>query len=519
MTATTMTPDLAHPACYPHPVERIRCFETHISRVYLTGRYAYKLKKPRALGFLDFTTLAARRQACEDEVRLNRRFAPSLYLGVVAITMDAQGAHVEGTGTIVDYAVRMREFPQDALAHHELERGTLTPDDVTQLAHGIARFHASADARPGVHGTPEAVLRFAEENLAALATTGDDRIVGLRRWTEERHRALAALLATRRADGHVREVHGDLHLANVVRLDGMLVPFDGLEFSAALRWNDVMSEIAFLVMDFEDRGAPDLAAVLLDAWLADTGDYDALPLLPWFVVYRALVRAKVLALRARELAAGDDRQHVEANCRRYVDLAWRYAHAPGGGLVLMHGLSGSGKSVIAAQLVSRCHGIRIRSDVERKRLAGLDALARTSSAHATGIYSTASTAATYARLLSAARAVVAGGRIAIVDATFLEDAQRAPFVALARDAGVPWAVMAIEAPDALLRARLCERAAAATDPSEADVAVLLAQQSTRQPLTGDALTHAVTVDGRTGVTESTLAALSRLGLCEGCCGH
>lgn len=513
MKAPLVSPDLGHPACYPHPVERLRRFETHISVVHLTGRYAYKLKKPIALGFLDFTTLESRRQACEDEVRLNRRFAPMLYLDVVPVTVDHEGAHVNGPGTIVDYAVRMREFPQESLAHHELERGTLTADDVTQLAHRIARFQESAAAAPGVHATPDAVLRYAEENLDALAASGDARMAPLRHWTVHTHRAVAALLAARHADGHVREGHGDLHLANVVRIDGALMPFDGIEFSAALRWNDVIGDIAFLVMDLEDRGAPELSAVFLDAWLAATGDYAALPLLPFFIVYRALVRAKVLALRVHELAADDaERQQLEADCRRYVDLAWRHAHAPRGALLLMHGLSGSGKSVVAAELVSRCRGIRIRADVERKRLAGLAALARTAADYATGLYSEASTSATYARLLAAAGAVVAGGRIAIVDATFLEAAQRAPFVTLARTSGVPWAVIAVEAPAEVLQARIRERAATGADPSDATLAVLAAQQAKREPLTGDALAHTVVVDGRIGVTHAALVALSQLGV-------
>ena len=513
MNAPLVSPDLGHPACYPHPVECLRRFETHISVVHLTGRYAYKLKKPIALGFLDFTTLESRRQACEDEVRLNRRFAPMLYLDVVTVTMDRTGARVNGSGTIVDYAVRMREFPQEALAHRELERGTLTADDLTQLAHRVARFQEQAAATPGTHATPDAVLRYAEENFDALAASGDERLAALRHWTMHTHRALAPLLAARHADGHVREGHGDLHLANVVRIDGALTPFDGIEFSAALRWNDVVSDIAFLVMDLEDRGAPELAAVFLDTWLEATGDYAALPLLPYFVVYRALVRAKVLALRLRELGTEDaERPQLQTDCRRYVDLAWRHAHAPRGGLILMHGLSGSGKSVIAAQLVAGGLGIRIRSDVERKRLAGLAALARTDADYATGLYSEAGTNATYARLLAAAGAAIAGGRTAIVDATFLEAAQRAPFVALADRAGVPWALIAVEAPIDVLQARIRERAATGADPSEATLAVLAAQQAKREPLTGDALAHTINVDGRTGVTAATLTSLSQLGL-------
>ncbi|HWI15122.1 MAG TPA: aminoglycoside phosphotransferase, partial [Burkholderiales bacterium] len=289
-------PDLSSPACYPHRVHAVRLMETHISRVYLTGEYAYKLKKRVALGFLDFTTLEARRRACEDEVRLNRRLAPQLYLDVVAIHGSAAAPRIAGSGNIIDYAVKMREFPQDALASALLARGELTREALSALARRIAAFHQAAPAAAGDYGTPDAVHASSAQNfqqIRARLTRRDDRAMldRVQQWSEREFAGIRARLQQRHDEGCVREVHGDLHLGNIVSLEGALTPFDCIEFNPALRWNDVLSEAAFLVMDLVDRDAPHLADLFLDDYLAHTGDYAGLDVLRFFIVYRAVVRA------------------------------------------------------------------------------------------------------------------------------------------------------------------------------------------------------------------------------------
>jgi uncharacterized protein len=514
-TASEHMPDMSAAACYPHAVGEVRMIETHISRVYLTGDYAYKLKKPVALGFLDFTTLEARRQSCEDEVRLNRRLARELYLDVVTVNGTLETPRIAGSGPVIDYAVRMREFPQEALASAMLARGALTSDALARLAQRIAAFHESAPSTPGEYGTPAAVHASAMQNfeqIAARLTRSADRalIDRLRAWTASEFQSLRALLKYRHDSGRVREVHGDLHLGNIVCVNGALVPFDCIEFNAALRWNDVLSEAAFVVMDLHDRSAPRLADVFLDAYLAHTGDYEGLALLRFFVVYRAVVRAKIHLLRATQVTDdAAERRRLLAEYRRYMKLAAAWTRRRKPFLVIMHGLAASGKSTFARELLQAWHAIRVRSDVERKRLAGLAANAGTQSPVGGGLYSADRSDATYDRLATLADAVMAAGYPAIVDATFIRRAHRERLAATARARGARWAIVRIDAPIDVLRRRLIARAALGGDPSEATPAVLERQLEMGEALTPSELRHAVTLDGEKPIASEDYAAIAR----------
>ncbi|MBK7473013.1 MAG: phosphotransferase [Betaproteobacteria bacterium] len=299
-----------------HGCAHVELLETHISFVLVAGDFAYKLKKAVKLPFLDFSTLDARRYYCEQELRLNRRYAPQLYLDVVPVTGSAGNPDVGGAGPAIEYAVWMRAFAQQDLASRVLQRGALSPQHIDALAARVATFHESI-ARAGVEspfGTPAVIRQDALDNIdeigrlpgATGATPGLDR---LRQWTESESAALAGTFLRRRAGGFVRECHGDLHLDNIALVDGEITPFDGIEFNDELRWIDVMNEIAFLLMDLRYRGRPDLAARFLNAWLEHTGDYPGLAVLRYYVVYRALVRAKVAFLRAAQ-------GHLDASARR-----------------------------------------------------------------------------------------------------------------------------------------------------------------------------------------------------------
>jgi aminoglycoside phosphotransferase family enzyme/predicted kinase len=494
---------LLDPKCYPHPVTKVRVIETHISWVMLTGPYAYKIKKPVNLGFADFSTLGLRRYYCEEELRLNRRLAPGLYLDVVTIRGDDRSPRIGGDGPVLDYAVRMREFSQEALASRALAAGAFDAAGIDALAALVAKFHAGAPvARTGERaGLPETVLAAARQNfeqmLPLVRSAPDDRLLrALRQWTEREFETRRAGFAARRAGGFVRECHGDLHLGNIAILDGQPVPFDCIEFNDEFRWIDAMSEAAFLVMDLEDRGRADLAWRFLNRYLEATGDHAGIAVLRFYLVYRALVRAKVHLMRSRQprVARAEKSRLIQA-FRGYLALAERHAASPRPALVLAHGLSGCGKTTATQPLVESLGAVRLRSDVERKRLHGVASLAGSGSGLDTGIYSAAATAATYQRLGALAQDMLAAGFSVVVDAAFLKRMERDTFRAIAEQCDATFLILDFHAPLDVLRARVLARRERADDASEADLTVLERQVESREPLTPAEMAAAITVDG------------------------
>ena len=514
---------LHDPQRYPHPVEGIRLIETHISWVLLTGRYAYKLKKPLDLGFLDFSTLERRREACETELELNRRTAPELYLEVVPVTGTPDEPAIGGTGQPIEYAVKMREFPQSALLDRLAARGELRPGEMDELAATVAGFHSrAARAEPlSKFGTPEAVVAPARQNFAQIGLLVGDReseatLRRLAEWTEREFARCREALAVRCRDGFVRECHGDLHLRNLVRLDGRIVPFDCLEFNPRLRWIDVAAEVAFVVMDLVDHGLTAHAWRFLDAYLAETGDYGALAVLRFYLVYRAMVRAKIALLRAQQLPEGTaQRARAAGEFAGYLRLAEAFAALDRRALIITHGLSGSGKTVFSGLLTEEIGAIRVRSDVERKRLHGLAAGERTGAGVGAGIYGLEATRRTYERLREVGRAVIEAGFPAVVDAAFLVRADRDAFRGLARELSTPFGIAACDAPEPVLRERITARRRAGADASEATLDVLGRQLAAAEPLSAAERTFAVAIDTRRGperLRASALALGARLGV-------
>ncbi len=445
----------------------VRLVQTHVSWVLLDGEHAWKIKKPLSLGFLDFSTRRARERACAEELRLNRRLAPRLYLDLVPVRGSLARPRLDGEGPVIDHALRMRQFPDDALLSRRLAEGRLDGATVDRLAARLAAFHRQAP-RAAVgdgYGASAQVRGATAQVLAALARLGEDpRLASLGAWCDAEGRRLARRFDARRRAGWVREGHGDLHLDNLIDFEGEVTAFDCLEFDPALRWIDVQADIAFACMDLHARGRPELAWRLLDGWLEGTGDHAGMAVHRYYLVYRALVRALVLALRRSQgaAAAGAD----------YLAAAQRLARPGEPRLLLTHGPSGSGKSRLALALVEAAGAVRVRSDVERKRLLGLGPLEPTQAARA---YSAQASRRTYARLRRLAREVLAAGYPVIVDAAFLEPSRRDPLVALADSMGLPWALLDCHAEAALLRQRLLARRARGDDPSEADLQVLQAQ--------------------------------------------
>ncbi|MEW4526170.1 AAA family ATPase [Maioricimonas sp. JC845] len=486
---------------YPHPTAEIRLLETHISWVLLAGDYAYKIKKPVDLGFLDFSTLEKRKHFCEEELRLNGRLAPDLYLDVQGITGNAEHPQIGGTGDPFEYAVRMRQFPQEMLLSRLIADGELTVEETDALAAEVVEFHEriAVAAPDGRFGHPDQVRAPALKNVEVLqgcsvvADRCGDALAGLQRWEKTEAERCRSRFAERLRDGFVRECHGDMHLGNMVRSSPGVLIFDGIEFSEVLRWTDVMSEVAFVVMDLEDRGRADYAHRFLDCYLAGTGDYAGLDVLRYYLVYRALVRAKVAAIRLGQSEVDEtQRRELLDECAGYVDLAVRYARGGEPFLAITHGVSGSGKTTGTQPVVEQAGAVRIRSDIERKRLFGLAADARADGELERELYSGEATRRTYARLEELAELILRAGYPVVVDATFLSREVRQRFAALADRMQVPYRILCFEAEPSVLEQRLARRSREGRDASDADVSVMRRQLERREPLTADEANVAVT---------------------------
>ncbi len=473
---------------YPHAVQRVEVIETHISIVLLAGDFAYKIKKPLYLGFLDFSSAQRRKFFCEEELRLNSRLAPSIYLGVVTFTASPDAPLMRDHGEGFEYAVKMRRFGQSSLFSAMHAAGTLDAPHIVALARKVAEFHAGGAARSSRHsdyGSFGRVLAPMLENFSQLATTHlaaalHEQLALLAQWTRRACHRLREVIDTRHGDGSIRECHGDLHLANIAWIGGQVVIFDGIEFSPHLRWIDTASEIAFAVMDLEHHGEQPLANLLLDHYLEHTGDYEALRLLDLYKVYRALVRAKIVAIRADQ--ANADAGAGARDVERLVALAARYAEPRTPALYLTHGLSGSGKSYVAERLLQRYGLIRLRSDLVRKSLHGLAAGAGSASPPGGGIYTEAATERTYARLAEFARICLSAGYPVIVDATFLRRSHRQRFLGLAAELGLAPTILDVRASEEDIRARLAERDRDPRSVSEAGWEIYQHQLQVHEPL-------------------------------------
>lgn len=483
---------LGNPGCYDHPAGPIQHVETHISHILLSGAFAYKIKKPLNLGFLDFSTLDKRLRACQEEVRLNQRLAPAIYLGVVPITGSPADPHINGTGTLFEYAVKMRQFPPDATLDRLEADGRLTATQVEAIGTTLARFHQEDCARADADspwGDPQQVWQPVAQNFLQIsphisAPTDRRQLDALQQWSEAEHARLAPLMAARKREGFIRECHGDLHLGNLAWVNDQLLVFDCLEFNPGLRWIDIQSEIAFCTMDLMQRGHMDWAWLLLNTWLEKTGDYAGLALLRYYAVYRALVRVKVAVLRAGQIrGAAHDAALAEA--RTLLDLATKLTRPWPFRLDITHGLSGSGKTTLTRTLMQVPGAIRLRSDVERKRLAGIDALAQSGSGVGQKLYAADATRQTYAHLAQLAGSLLDAGWPVIVDATFLARWQRDWLREQAQSHGVPFHILDFEVPVATLRERILQRGRAGRDASEAGLEVLQRQIETEEPLAAD----------------------------------
>lgn len=510
---------LLRPEAYPHPVASIELVETQISWVLLTGPFAYKIKRPVQYPFVDLRSAEHRAFLCREEIRLNRRFAPELYLDVCAITIDGGSARIGGAGPAVEHAVRMTQFRRDDELPRRLETGRTGTDALEEFGRDLARIHERLPVVPTGEpwGTPERIRAIVLENFeqtlqAAASFPCSAALSALRPGLERRLAVRADAMASRRAAGRVRECHGDLHASNVVARDDRLVAFDCLEFAPAFRWIDVADDVAFLKMDLAASGYGECAHAFLAGYLAESGDYDACRVLDVCLAHRALVRAKVkaLALPALALAPEAERHAALRRLDAYVGAAGAALAASSPCLVLMQGFSGSGKTWLARQLAPRLGAVHLRSDVERKRLAGLPETARSGSPVGEGLYGPDASARTYGHLVRCAEQVLDGGLPAIVDAAFGRREERARFRDLAARLGVPLRVVHCGAAADVLKRRLRERGARADDASEANLAVLQWQQAHAEPLAASEGLRVIEVDTTRDDPAPSVAGLARV---------
>lgn len=504
---------LQNPSVFPHATDRWQLIETHISWVILSGSYAYKIKKALDLGFLDFTTLDRRRFYCEEELRLNSRLAPDLYLAVVPITGTAEQPQLGGSGTAFEYAVKMRRFSQHGLLSEMAEHNRLKDTHIEQIVTQVAKFHLEIPAAPAEtrFGTPEHVHAPVMENyVQILEHTHNSQhiqwINDLKAWTERQYRRCYQQFEHRKQGGFVRECHGDMHLGNIAMIDDVPVIFDGIEFNPDLYWIDVMSEVAFLFMDLEDHGKRDYAFRFLNGYLELSGDYSGLQVLPYYLAYRATVRAKIASIRLIQNSERDATQSLE-NFERYLKLALRYTKPQRRVLLITHGLSGSGKSTLSAPLSEHLGAIRIRSDRERQRLFGKGERDGVAADIESGVYSSDATSQTYATLKKLAKEVLDSGFPVIIDATFLTRSQREPFRQLARRLAVPLRILYFHADAAELKKRVKVRQREGRDISEADLRVLEHQLEAYSGLDADEQHDTITIDTQSTCDRQNILAL------------
>ena len=492
---------LSEASAYEHEVSAVSLIETHISWVLLTGQYAYKIKKPVNFGFLDFSTLDKRRFFCHEEIRLNRRLAADLYLDVVPITGSLVYPKMGGAGEAIEYAVKMIQFPAGFTLSERAERAQLGADEIDQITDIVADFHGAIEKADenSSYGESECIKHWFVENFDHIRPLLADenqkqQLQMLQFWGNDEWNNKAGLMQHRRQQGYVRECHGDLHLSNMTLINGKVTLFDCIEFNPKLRWIDVISEVAFLVIDLLYFGYERYAYRLLNHYLQRTGDYQGLALLRYYLVYRALVCAKVSFLRHAQQQNDAESNQTCLKYSEFANLAGYFTQVSPVALIITHGYSGSGKSTFAEQMAEKIGALLVRSDIERKRLFGYQAQEHTASGLDHGLYTQEAGHKTYLHLAECARVVIEAGFSAIIDAAFLKTEQRDQFRKLAAECYVTFVIIDFQASDETLCRRLSQRQ---NDPSEATIEVLRQQQKTAQELSGEEQADLITINTET----------------------
>lgn len=520
---------MLRPEMYPERPPKVELRQTHISYAFLAGDSVYKIKKPVSFSFVDASTLARRFRLCQAEVRLNRRLASDVYLRVVPIVRCNGRLKLAelGTddGTIVEYAVKMRRLNDAAMLDRMLAARNVSIAQIRAIAARVAAFHAASRERCGEeeraakawrHGSAAAVWRLVHGNLtetqeACAGLVSREEISEMQRFVRRFGEVRWSLLDQRALCGYVCEGHGDLRCEHVSLEDNRIRIIDCIEFNEGLRWLDVASDVAFLAMDLDRLDAEELSDQFVAAYREASGDGDLGQLMPFHKIHRALVRAKVAGLTSKDSEVDEVGRHAAAGAaRNYLTLALNYAREARPALMVVCGMSGTGKSTLACLLQNRVGFDLLRSDMVRKRLMGVDPTTRVSTEYGTGPYSREFTERTYATLLDEIAAHLGQGAGVIADATFAAVAERARVSELAARAGVPILFVECTANEREVLRRLEIRTTRADEVSDAGAAVYLRQRATFAPLAEISERSRVSIDTTHGVDAAMRAIRRRL---------
>jgi aminoglycoside phosphotransferase family enzyme/predicted kinase len=485
--------NLQQASLYPHSVNSFNVFETHSAWVITTGEWAYKIKKNVDFGFLDYSSLEKRRGYCEQEVALNSVLAKALYDSVVPIYGDELQPSFSGD-KIIEYAIKMREFPQDALLSQQLADGHVTPTLLQSLAETLAQFHQTTPRVEPSSPLGEAIqvhtptMENFSETIALLKDPLKIKTLEtLAELTEKSYQAIEQVLRERKTQGFIRHCHGDLHLKNMVVLNNQPVLFDRIEFNTAFMWTDTMADLGFLLMDLDEKGATLIARQLRNAYMKQSGDYHGLQVLPYYCAYRAMVRAKVDQICLLQPALSESTQNqFNTHYEKSLQLVRDYLSPKTPKLIILYGLTGSGKSTKAEALLAEYDAIHLQADAERKRLFNHSLHTDTTAALNQGIYTKEHTEKVYQHLAQMTRTILQAGYTAVVDATFSSGAHRSLFKKLAEEQGVPFQIIHCQVPEAVLRERIAARSPE-HHISNGTLEVLNHQIKNQEPLTEEEL--------------------------------
>ncbi|MFZ3208992.1 MAG: AAA family ATPase [Geobacteraceae bacterium] len=511
---------LLTPSAYKEPTNSVNLLQTHVSCLFITDNYVYKIKKPVDFGFLNFTTIDQRRFYCNEEVRLNRRLCPDIYLGVVEVREDAGKATFAGTGEIIDYAVMMKRLPDERMLDRMLAEGKVIDADIRSVARTVAKFHLGAERGPDIdaYGSLECIRSNWEESLRQVAAFAEITLASrdlrlIREWVEGYMADNGELFAKRMANGFIRDCDGDIHLENISLSEEVYI-FDCIEFNHRFRYSDTAADIAFLLMDLEYHGQRHFAEVFLDEYLAVTGDREIVRMLDFYKVYRAVVRGKVISFRLNDPAIPEpEREAARETAYRYFRLARGYIlrrRLPPT-LFITCGLMGSGKSRVATQLAWELGLDSTNSDVTRKELTDTPLQFHNRTAYGEGIYTQAITEATYRAMLTSAEASLVSGQGIIVDAGFRSKEYRAMFHRMADRIGVSFTIIWTDCPEETVRRRLYDRQKQPQEVSDGRWELFLRQKEGLEPPTSDE-GHLIFVDTSRPIADITDCILNEMEL-------
>lgn len=455
---------LLRPEAYDDTPRFVDFRQTHISYLFFTDLYVFKIKKPVDFGFLNFTSVDRRRFYCEEEVRLNRRLSPDVYLGVVEVRQSTEGAAFTGDGQVIDYAVKMRRLPGERMLDFLVETGAVKEADILRIASTIAQFHLDAGRSDEISqsGSVASVRQNWSENFSQVAQFAEESIPArdlaiLQEWVTRFLSDNRELFAQRVDGGFIRDCDGDLHLANICIGDNVWI-FDCIEFNNRFRYIDTASDIAFLLMDLDYHFRRDLARVFLDEYCLLTGDYGCLAMVEFYKVYRAFVRGKVASLTMRDLGVSlEEREIARETAKSYFRLARGYVvrHHLSPTMIMIGGMIGSGKSTLAAHLGRELGVEHLSSDRLRKELFSPEVLAEQE--YGQGIYTNEADATTYSELLTRAVNLLKNGDSVIVDATFRRISDRQRFRQCTEEAGASVCLVFTDALEEIILKRLSAR--------------------------------------------------------------